>query len=119
MVKIFPNNFYIFIFRSQTNAIKLGVYGDPLKPFYFLKKILETLYYLNVLTSKEIIIKRNNNNNCLSTAWDQSTGRVGRPIPCCRIKLVSWEEGIYILFMAMIHSSVVMVVLYNIVDKHY
>lgn len=31
----------------------------------------------------------------LSHAWDQSTGRVGRPIPCCDIKLVSWEEGGY------------------------
>ena len=29
----------------------------------------------------------------LWTDWDQSTGRVGKPIPCCRIKLVSWEEG--------------------------
>jgi len=31
----------------------------------------------------------------LAHAWDQSTGRVGRPIPCCEIKLVSWEEGGY------------------------
>lgn len=31
----------------------------------------------------------------LCNDWDQSTGRVGKPIPCCRIKLVSWEEGGY------------------------
>eukprot|EP00111_Clytia_hemisphaerica_P010153 TCONS_00029670-protein len=31
----------------------------------------------------------------LCNAWDQSTGRVGRPIPCCQIKLESWDEGGY------------------------
>lgn len=29
--------------------------------------------------------------------WDDSTvGRVGPPLPCCYIKLVSWEEGAYL-----------------------
>ena len=27
--------------------------------------------------------------------WDQSTGRVGRPVPCVDIRLESWEEGNY------------------------
>ncbi|XP_002163162.2 long-chain-fatty-acid--CoA ligase 4 isoform X1 [Hydra vulgaris] len=28
--------------------------------------------------------------------WDHSTGRVGRPLTCCELKLVDWEEGGYL-----------------------
>ena len=47
------------------------------------------------------------------TAWDQSTGRVGRPVPCCDIKLVSWEEGMYyVCHMTKFKISVINSVLY-------
>lgn len=37
--------------------------------------------------------------------WDMTTGRVGPPIACSEIKLISWEEGEEIICCELVNSS--------------